>query len=190
MLLAMGNVRKVYQLKATIVGTKPPVWRRLLVAETATLLDLHHVLQAAFGWLDYHLHEFEIDGVRYGTDDGEGWGPPPKDEGRTRLRTVAGEGTKLSYVYDFGDDWEHKVVVEKVLAAEPGVRYPACIAGQRACPPEDCGGVWGYQEFLEAIANPRHSEHESMLDWMGGSYDPDAFDPAAFGRHLDLVTQG
>ena len=138
-------------MKATIVGTKPPVWRRLLVPETTTLLQLHEILQAAFGWWDSHLHESEIDGVRYGTDDGEGWGPPPKSERRARLGTVAGEGTAFRYVYDFGDDWEHKLVVEKGLAPVPGATYPDCVAGRRACPPEDCGGVWGYTEFLAAI---------------------------------------
>jgi len=177
---------RVYQLKATLVGTKPPVWRRLLVSETTTLASLHHVLQAAFGWWDCHLHEFEIGGVRYGTDDGDGWGPPPKDEHRARLRTVASERTVLKYVYDFGDDWEHKVVVEKVLPAEAGVNYPVCTGGRRACPPEDCGGVWGYEEFLAAISDRDHPEHDTMLEWVGGGFDADAFDPTDLSHRLHL----
>ncbi len=177
---------RVYQLKATIVGTKPPVWRRLLVSDTTTLENLHHVLQAAFGWWDYHLHEFEIDGVRYGADDGDGWGAPPKDETRARLRTVASERSVLKYVYDFGDDWEHKVVVEKVLPAEAGVHYPVCTGGRRACPPEDCGGVWGYEEFLAAIADTEHDEHDSMLEWVGGEFDADAFDATDLAHRLQL----
>ena len=178
--------QRIYQLKATILGTKPPVWRRLLVAETTTLLRLHDVLQAAFGWWDSHLHEFEIDGVSYGTDDGEGWGPPPKDESRTRLGAVARQDTKLKYVYDFGDNWRHAVLVEKVLPAEPGAHYPACTGGRRACPPEDCGGVWGYEQFVAAISDPQHAEHDSMLEWVGGAFDPDAFDATDFAQRLQL----
>lgn len=163
---------RVFQLKATIVGTKPPVWRRVLVPESASLRDLHHVLQVAFGWYDCHLHEFEIDGVRYGTDDGEGWGPPPKSERRARLGTVARQGSAIRYVYDFGDDWVHQVVVEKVVRADRNVTYPCCVGGKRACPPEDCGGVWGYEEFLAAISDAGHPEHESMLQWVGGGVRP------------------
>lgn len=169
---------QILQLKATIVGIKPPVWRRLLVAESATLSDLHDALQGAFGWYDCHLHEFEIDGVRYGTDDGEGWGPPVKDERRGRLGKVASVGTTIRYVYDFGDDWVHKVAVEKMLPADPKIRYPVCVAGKRACPPEDCGGVWGYEHLLAAISDPHHPEHEEMLEWVGGSFDPEEFDPS------------
>jgi hypothetical protein len=172
--------RRVFQLKATIVGTKPPVWRRLLVEETASLQDLHHILQGAFGWYDCHLHEFEIDGVRYGTDDGEGWDPPPKDDQRVRLGAVAKQGTTIKYTYDFGDNWVHRLVVEKVGPAQPATTYPSCIGGRRACPPEDCGGVWGYEAFLAAIADPDHPEHESRLEWVGGEFDPEAFDPATF----------
>jgi Plasmid pRiA4b ORF-3-like protein len=177
---------RIYQIKGTIVGTKPPVWRRVLVPETTTLLQLHDILQAAFGWWDSHLHEYEIDGVRYGTDDGEGWGPPPKSERRAQLGAVAKEGTVFRYVYDFGDNWEHKLVVEKILAAVPGATYPDCIAGRRACPPEDCGGVWGYTEFLAAIGDPGHPEHHSMLEWVGGAFDPDEFDASDFAHRVQL----
>ncbi len=171
---------RIYQLKATIVGTRPPVWRRVLVEESSTLLELHHVLQAAFGWYDCHLHEFDIGGVRYGTDDGEGRGPPPKSERRARVGAVAEQGTSMRYVYDFGDDWVHRLVVEKVAPARPGATYPSCTGGKRACPPEDCGGVWGYQEFLAAMADPDDPQHAAMLEWIGGPFDPEAFDPADF----------
>jgi hypothetical protein len=177
---------KIYQLKATILGTKPPVWRRVLVPEDTTLFRLHEVLQAAFGWWDGHLHEFEIDGVRYGTDDGEGWGPPPKSERRSRLGAVTEDGTVFTYTYDFGDNWEHRIVVEKIFAAVPGARYPDCIAGRRACPPEDCGGAWGFGGFLNAIGDPTHPEHDEMLEWVGGSYDPKEFDVGDFAQRLRL----
>lgn len=173
--------KTVYQLKATILDIKPPVWRRVVVPADISLSRLHDVLQAAFGWWDYHLHEFEIAGARYGIDDGESW-EPPKDERRTRLNIVAEQGSSFIYVYDFGDYWRHRIVVEKVFTATPGGRYPACVGGRRACPPEDCGGTWGYAEFLEAIRDPDHEEHESMLEWVGGHFDPEAFDPSGFDR--------
>ncbi len=109
--------KSVYKLKATILDTKPPVWRRLVVRDDSTLAELHDVLQAAFGWWDYHLHEFEIGGVRYGVDDGEDWSPP-KDERRAKLRNLVREGSTFLYAYDFGDYWRHRLVVEKVLPAE------------------------------------------------------------------------
>jgi hypothetical protein len=96
------------------------------------------------------------------------------------------EGSTFLYIYDFGDYWRHRIVVEKVLPAEVGTKYPACIGGRRACPPEDCGGPWGYQECLAAIADPDHEEHESMLTWVGGSFDPDAFDAGEFEHRLQL----
>lgn len=178
--------KTVYQLKATIVGTKPPIWRRVVVADNTTLARLHDVIQAAFGWWDSHLHEFEIDRVRYGIDDGEGWGEPPRDERRARLGDLVNVGSSFSYVYDFGDNWEHKVTFEKVAPAERGMRYPRCTDGRRACPPEDCGGVWGYEHFLEAIAEPNHEEHEAMLEWVGGEFDPNAFDPADVDHRLKV----
>lgn len=178
--------KDVYQLKATILETKPPIWRRVLVPEETTLTRLHEVLQAAFGWWDYHLHEFEFHGVRYGIDDGEDWGEPPRDERKARLGKLVEVGSSFLYVYDFGDYWRHKVVVEKVLPAQPGGTVPACIGGRRACPPEDCGGPWGYDSFLEAIRDPAHEEHDGMLEWVGGSFDPDAFDPAEFEHRLQV----
>jgi hypothetical protein len=168
--------KRVYQLKVTVMDTRPPVWRRLVVPAEMTLAHLHHVLQAAFGWWDCHLHEFEIGAMRYGVDDGEDW-RPPSDERRARLMDVADAGSSFVYVYDFGDNWRHRIVVEKVEPAGAAVRYPLCIDGRRAGPPEDCGGTWGYREFLAAIADPAHEEHDSMLEWVGGFFDPEAFDP-------------
>ena len=176
----------VHQLKATIVGTKPPVWRRVVVSSDSTLAELHDVLQAAFGWWDCHLHEFEFGRVRYGIDDGEGWGDPPKDEQRAVLSRVAKKGSSFVYVYDFGDDWRHKVVVEGIVEAVPGVSYPTCVGGRRACPPEDCGGVWGFHQMLDVLADPTDEEHDSMLEWVGGAFDPAAFDPADFGHRVEL----
>jgi hypothetical protein len=176
---------RVFQLKATILETRPPVWRRVLVGEDTTLAQLHEVLQAAFGWWNYHLHEFEIDGVRYGIDDGEDW-EPPEDERTARLRDLLQEGSSFLYVYDFSDYWQHRIVVEKRVPADARRSYPICTDGRRACPPEDCGGPWGFREFLDAIADRNHEEHDAMLEWVGGQYNPDDFDPAALEHRLKL----
>ena len=180
----MGSVKTVHQLKVTLKDIKPPVWRRVQVPSIITLADLHLVIQAAFGWWDYHLHEFDIGGIRYGIDDGEGWGEPPKDERRARLERLVPVGARFGYVYDFGDDWEHTITVEKVLPADPKVKYPTCVTGRRACPPEDCGGTWGYADFLDAIGDPNHEQHNEMLEWVGGPFDPEHFDPHDFESNL------
>jgi hypothetical protein len=166
----------VHQLKVTLLGTKPPVWRRIQVASSINLRRLHDVIQEAMGWTQSHLYRFEVDGVEFGEPDPE-FGMPIRSAKGTSLRTIAPTvGARFDYEYDFGDSWEHRIVVEKVLPPEQGVAYPRCTAGRRACPPEDCGGVWGYAEFLKAIRDPRHPEHTAMLAWVGGAFDPEAFD--------------
>lgn len=175
----------VHQLKVTIVGIKPPVWRRVVVPSRSTLAALHDVVQAAFGWWGYHLHEFEIDGVRYGSDDGEDW-DPPEDERRARLDKLTPVGSSFTYTYDFGDNWRHKITVEKVTPADPSMAYPICSAGRRARPPEDCGGVPGYENVLAVLADPADEEHASIREWVGGGFDPEAFDPSEFAGNLKL----
>ncbi len=163
----------VYQLKITLKGIRPPIWRRVIVPDFMTLQDLHSVIQAVMGWYDYHLYAFDINGVEYGkpTDWDE-----VEDAGKVSLKQViTREKMKFNYTYDFGDDWEHQILVENILQPEPSMAYPRCIGGRRACPPEDCGGVWGYAEFLEAISNPDHPEHETMLEWIGEEFDPAEF---------------
>lgn len=177
--------RTAFQLKVTLADTKPPIWRRVLVDGNATLDHVHEVIQAAFGWWNYHLHEFEVGRTRYGVPDpDEDWGEPPRDERRTRLDAIAGEGSTFRYTYDFGDGWEHRVTVEKVLPAGSVATVPACIDGRRACPPEDCGGTWGYRELLEILADPEHPEHDERRDWLGRPFDPEAFDPSEFEDNL------
>ncbi len=175
----------VYQLKVTLLDTKPPIWRRVLVDGASTLDHLHEVLQAAFGWWNCHLHEFEAGRTRYSVPDpDEDWGSPPKDERRTRLDTIASKGSKLNYTYDFGDDWRHSIVVEKVLPADRTTAVPACTDGRRACPPEDCGGTWGYRELVAILAGRTHPEHDERRAWIGRPFDPDAFDPIEFDDNL------
>lgn len=182
---------RVLQLKVTLTGSKPPIWRRLLVESSATLDEVHEVIQAAFGWWNYHLYEFEIGRSRYGIpdlDDDFDFGPPTRDARETRLDQVADAGSSFTYTYDFGDDWKHKVTVEKALDESPVASLPACIDGRRAGPPEDCGGLWGYEELLKILADPSHPEHAEYAEWAsvwgGANLDPDAFDPNQFSDNL------
>lgn len=134
------------------------------------------MIQAAMGWTNSHLHSFLIDQVSYGIRHDD-FDTGLENEQKFRLdELVPRERIRFDYTYDFGDNWEHDVVVEKILLLEAGVKYPRCIAGARAGPPEDVGGVWGYPEFLKAIRNPKHEEHEAFLEWIGGTFDPEAFD--------------
>jgi hypothetical protein len=175
---------EVYQLKVTLLDTKPPIWRRVVVDGSITLDQLHEVIQAAFGWWNYHLHEFEVGRRRYGIPyPDDDWGEPRQDERRTRLEAIAGERSTFRYTYDFGDGWDHRVVVEKVLPRSD-TAVPACIDGRRACPPEDCGGPWRYAELLDILADPMHPEHDQRREWLGGPFDTEAFDPSEFEDNL------
>ena len=177
----------IYQIKITLKGTKPPIWRRVLVPGDIPLSRLHRIVQAAMGWTTSHLHAFIIEGVEYG-EPSAGYGLEMVNEQRVSLnRVVAGEKTRFRYQYDFGDDWQHELLIEKVLPPDPDARYPVCVAGRRACPPEDCGGVWGYAGFLEALVDPLHPEHDTMVEWIGGSFDPEAFDLEATNQRLASV---
>ena len=177
---------QVYQFKITLKGTKPPIWRRILVPETYTFWDLHVAIQDAMGWEDYHLHEFTLLSPKTGrkvkigipSDEDVDYGWEVLAEWNQKIAHYFSlDNSKADYVYDFGDGWEHSIKLEKILPRETGVAYPRCIDGRGACPPEDCGGIGGYAEFLEAIGDPANELHEDMLDWVGGSFDPDDFDP-------------
>jgi Plasmid pRiA4b ORF-3-like protein len=167
----------VHQLKVTLRRVKPPVWRRIVVPSEITLADLAPVLEAAMGWLGGHLHVFEADGARYDMPDPDWEEDDDLDERRFRLGDVLPDvGKKMRFDYDFGDGWEHDVVVEAIAALEPGVTYPLCLAGRRACPPEDCGGSWGYAELVEALADTRHPDHNDLKEWAPPGFDPARFD--------------
>jgi hypothetical protein len=174
---------QVYQLKTTLRDVKPPVWRQVQVKD-CSLAKLSEVIQTCMGWDGGHLHAFEIGGEQYTEPDPDGM-MEGEDERKVKLsQVVAGGSRKFLYTYDFGDNWEHVVEVQKTLPAEPGVRYPRCTDGKRACPPEDCGGPWGYADLLEAIRKPGHAEHEEMLEWLGDEFDPEAFDLKAVNEEL------
>ena len=176
-----AGTKALFQFKITLKDSKPPIWRRIQV-EDCTLDKLHEHIQTAMGWTNSHIHNFTINDKEYGDpellDDGfEGF--ECVDSTKTNLGQIlpkTGKRFSFAYEYDFGDGWEHEILFEGSPPVDPKAKYPLCLEGERACPPEDCGGVWGYGDFLEAIRNPKHEEHESMLRWIGGRFDPEKFD--------------
>jgi hypothetical protein len=174
---ANGTTNPV-SVKVTLRHTKPPIWRRLLVPGDMTLGDLHVAIQAAMGWHDGHLHAFHIADRQYGNprqvDD-------VADETRMTVNRLVKSGIdRFGYVYDFGDSWEHAILIEKTRPkGGDGTSYPACVGGKRNCPPEDCGGPWGYAQLLEVLADPTHPEHAEQSEWLGRPFDPDAFSVSA-----------
>jgi hypothetical protein len=169
------TTRYVYYLKVMLAEVTPPVWRRIAVPGAYTLDRVHRVIQLAMGWQDCHLHSFEVASVQYGQPDPDGL-LEMRDEMNARLDAVVGKDGRFVYTYDFGDWWEHQVIVDDVLVADPDERYPACLDGQGECPPEDVGGVYGYERFRAAMADPDHKDHQAMVEWYGGSIDGRDFD--------------
>jgi len=173
---AKDAYQEVIQLKVTLAEIEPPVWRRLRIPMDYTLARLHKVIQAAFGWEDSHLHRFRIHGEDYMPVDQENE-PGTRDEKVSLKRVGLRLKTKIRYEYDFGDGWEHLILVEGLLLLEEPAQVSGCIGGQRACPPEDCGGAGGYQEMLDALRNPRDPRGEELRLWLGArTWNPEAFD--------------
>ena len=161
--------KSLYQIKVTLVGSKPPIWRRLIVNDNIRLDQLHSILQAAMGWFDYHLHQYRVGNTYIGIPEPD-YDFDVTDERIMYLHDIISKPKdNFVYEYDFGDGWEHKIVLEKLLPLDSS-EAPLVIKGKKACPPEDCGGVWGYYELLDAIQDPAHEEHESMLEWVGGEF--------------------
>ena len=175
----------MYQIKITLVGSKPPIWRRLIVKDNIRLDQLHSVFQIAMGWLNYHLHQYRVGGSYIGMPDPDF---DVIDERKVYLQDIISNPKEyFFYEYDFGDGWKHKIVLEKILPLNFSESSPAVIKGKKACPPEDCGGIWGYSDFLDAIQDPKHEEHESMLDWIDGEFDPDEFDMDLINKKLKYL---
>lgn len=174
-----GGRDKVYQLRISLEGSKPEeIWRRFLVSGNTTLSKLHRVIQAVMDWTDTHLHEFIIDNVAYSEPDPEFGVEGVQNEKKVHLYQVAPRPRKsFLYVYDFGDDWAHKVTVEKIMDKhERFSGKPVCLGGERACPPEDSGGIYSYYEKLDIIEDPGDPDYEDILEWLGDDFDPDYFD--------------
>jgi len=171
---------QIWTIRIALREIRPEIWRRIEVPSTITLAELHHVIQNAMGWTNSHLHDFDLGDVRYGMalddfDDGMA------DERDALLDRVCQPGSRFIYNYDFGDGWEHVGVVEKVVAMQPGVRYPRCTAGRN-----DCGGPWGYADMLKTLAGKRSSERTELIEWLGGEFDPRAFDLEQTNRMMSI----
>lgn len=178
--MAAAKGKKILQLKVSLTNTSPGVWRRLLVPAEMSLSQVHHVLQAAMGWTDSHLHCFETWDGRYGMVGVEEDTDNLMDERRAKLvKVLPNKGSRFFYRYDYGDNWEHVVELESVLKPDQRHHYPLCIGGARACPPEDCGGSSGYEELVRVLKSPKDEEYDSMLTWLGGYFDPESFDANA-----------
>ena len=171
----------VYRLYVFLLDIAPPIWRRVELSSETSLAQLHKVLQSAMGWQDYHLHEFEISGRRYGVPDEEFDQPGEvlKDSTIKISNALPRKGASLIYTYDFGDNWVHSVVLEDIVLIEPDTKYPRVLDGARACPPEDSGGPYGYADLLEILSKPRHKQHRHMREWAEKNFDPEKFSAKA-----------
>lgn len=181
----------VHHLKIALKNVQPPIWREVLVPSDLRLDRLHHVIQIAMGWEDEHMHEFIVGSLRNGERFGQalpdpfGFGAPTRNETKFTLQQIApSKGGKFLYWYDFGDDWYHEISVKAVLPATPDLPVPRCLKSAGGCPPEDCGGPWGYANLLAILAEPEHEEHEEMREWIGDDFDPARFDFEAVNRAL------
>jgi hypothetical protein len=185
---AIPAAERLYQFRVTLLDTQPAVWRRIQV-KGGTLDKLHEHIQTAMGWTNSHLHHFRVGEQRYGDPDlmQENYEDMDyEDSTGTKISAVlprSGKRFAFEYEYDFGDGWRHEVLFEGCLRAERGKRYPVCVEGAQACPPEDVGGTWGYEEYLQAMADPRHERHEEFLGWRG-PFNPEAFDPAKATKRM------
>src|SRR5216683_1435770 len=173
-----GGGTPLYQLKITLRDCKPPIWRRIVVRADMKLDRLHRVIQIAMGWSDSHLHQFVASGVYYGQPDRE-WDTEDTQMLNEERYTVTDLApmvkARFGYEYDFGDNWEHEIVLEKTLPPDADFKHPVCLGGTNACPPEDYGGSNGYAEFVDAMADPKHEQHEQMKECIGGMWDPTRF---------------
>jgi hypothetical protein len=184
-----------YQFKIQLKNvTKPPVWRQVLVPEKFTFHDLHQLIQLAFGWENCHLYQFSPTG--YGSNPviaiplKDDWEQPDRNAKTTKLEEFfTTEKQSFVYIYDFGDDWTHQIVLEKILSEE--LKHPVCLAGKGACPPEDCGGPWGYENIKQILANPSHEEYEGMKEWLclddDEEWDANLFDREEINKVLQRI---
>lgn len=181
----MQKRNKTMTFKVSLLDIKPEIWREIEVPATYSFWDLHVAIQDAMGWLDYHLHVFRVHNPE--TGETEEIGIPDEDGFLDSPPILPGWEIAIAdyftdrrdqafYEYDFGDGWEHRIALKRIGDREKGTEYPKCLNGKRACPPEDCGGIPGYEELLEIIGNPEHEEYESMMEWLDGKFDPEEFD--------------
>ena len=186
-----ASPKAVIQLRISLLDHTPTIWRQLLVPGEIKLSKLHSIFQAAMGWEGYHLHQFQIGGRSYGEPDedieDEDIEDEDIDEDSVHFSELVEAPMRFSYWYDFGDNWRHEVVIESIEAVPQILKFAICVDGQRACPPEDCGGIGGFEEFLEAVSNPNHEEHLDYLQWIGHPFDPEEFSLAVTNAALQRV---
>ncbi|MCJ7757825.1 MAG: plasmid pRiA4b ORF-3 family protein [Gillisia sp.] len=185
---------KAVQLKISLKNSTPPIWRRVLVNSSISFYELHHTIQLAMGWGNFHLFEFKIGDYQIGIIDEDFDGPEPGISKIIGAKEITldeviskGEFKNFSYEYDFSDGWIHSIVVEKTMPLDPDKYFPVCIKGKRNCPPEDCGGLYGYYNFLEIISNKKHPEYRNMVEWMGGIFDPTEFEVEDVNENLEDI---
>ncbi len=172
---------KIFQIQIALMGFKPKIWRRILIPSNLLMSDLHKIIQTTMGWTNSHLHQFAKNKTFYSTTpDDDIWGDMDEVDYKKRKIRISEllntEKDKINYEYDFGDGWEHTVILEKILPLDKNIKYPICLTGKMNCPPEDCGGIWGYSNMLEILKQPDHEEYESTIEWLGEDYDPEYFD--------------
>jgi hypothetical protein len=187
---ASATRARIYHLRVSLEGMEPLIWRRLQVPGSASLGWLHAVIQVAMGWTNSHLHQFVVGKQIYSDptfdlDEYED-GPRVLDENKIAVLDIVPRAkSTFVYEYDFGDSWDHRITVEKILDQDPRAEtFAQCLDGERACPPEDCGGVWGYADLLQIIRNPKHKEYKSMMEWLGGKFDAEAFNRDKINKYL------
>ena len=174
----------IYQIKVTLKDSKPPIWRRLQVPGKFNLLKLHESLQVVMGWTDSHLHQYIIQGQHFSIPSEDDLESVIDERTYALWKIAPREGMKFIYEYDFGDGWTHLVEVEKILPHDTKLKPPVCLEGEMACPPEDVGGIGGYEYFLKAISDPNHEEHNSYADWIDSDFDAETFDLAEVNKQL------
>jgi len=182
--------RTIHKIKVTLRGSRPPIWRRFLVQSDVTLYKLHHILQVVMGWTDSHLHQYRIRNTYYGEPNDE-FGMRRQNEKKVRLNELLRKPKdRMVYEYDFGDGWEHEVILEKIIPSQNKIIYPHCIDGKMNCPPEDCGGIGGFENLLEILKNPKHKEYKGYIEWLGDDYNPTYFDVDLTNKDLKLMNYG
>lgn len=182
--------RSIYQLKITLKGIAPPIWRSFMVQSDILLLDLHKIIQTVMGWTNSHLHHFIFDNKFY-SEPNEYDELGTIDYSRIKLNEMLkNEKDTIIYEYDFGDSWEHNIKLENILPASENKARPICINGKRRCPPEDCGGTYGYMDLIEIINNQLHEEYEETMEWLGGEFDPKYFNVDSINIRLEMEDYG
>lgn len=182
---------KIFQIQIALKGFKPKIWRRILVPSDLLLSDFHKIIQTTMGWTNSHLHQFIKNRTFYSIKhaDDDMWDDNNVDYRKKKVRIsdlIKAEKDKIIYEYDFGDGWEHDIILEKILPFDNKIKYPICLAGKMNCPPEDCGGIWGYYDMLEILKQPDHEEYENLIEWLGDKFDPEYFNK---DKVNDLLTK-